>query len=102
MIYRGTSSPLYGTTFSGPVFYNLIKAAPRPLFLDITHSNGGDTQLSVALARDYTDYCRGLFMEVHPDPKNAYCDAKHQLSYDQFRRVLETVRYVLSQNASPV
>ena len=102
MIYRGTSSPLYGTTFSGPVFYSLVKAAPSPLFLDITHSNGGDTQLSIALVRDYTPACQGLFMEVHPDPKNAYCDAKHQLDYTQFRTILSIIRDVLSQNASPV
>ncbi|MBT4087641.1 MAG: 3-deoxy-8-phosphooctulonate synthase, partial [Deltaproteobacteria bacterium] len=30
----------------------------------------------------------GLFVEVHPDPQNALCDAASQLSFDEAGRLL--------------
>ena len=58
--------------------------------LDVTHTNGGETGRSRFIAG--TGIVLGfphLFMEVHPKPKEAICDAKHQLSLAEAKAIWE-------------
>ena len=34
----------------------------------------------------------GLFVEVHPDPKNAKCDAATQFSFEEFENLMKNVK----------
>ena len=63
------------------------------LFLDITHTNRGVRSASIGLAEVGGSLgVSGYFMEVHPDPENAICDSRHQLTLGYFTAVLETLR----------
>ena len=94
MIYRGTAIPDCGAPFNQDIFDDMKETeALRPFFLDVTHSNGGDTYSSVSLALQAAPYVQGLFMEVHPNPRKALCDSKHQLDYEQFKTIMMLLKY---------
>lgn len=62
-----------------------------PTFIDITHSNRQNRRNSRILAVGAALPITGLFMEVHPDPDQAFCDGPNQLSDYNFRQVLDVV-----------
>ncbi len=78
----------------------IMKSLGYPVIFDAGHSirkygipssdpAGGtkqflQTMMSACAATDIA----GLFIEVHPDPKNALCDAASQLSFDEAKRLI--------------
>ena len=63
-----------------------------PLILDPSHAMGyayGVADLSRACVAMGID---GLLVEVHPEPKKALSDASQQLTYDQFRQLMQTLQ----------
>jgi len=78
----------------------VMKQMGCPVVFDVTHStqrpagqgtsSGGDPQYSPLLARAAiaTGAVSGLFLECHPDPKNAKSDAATLLSLDQVEPLL--------------
>ncbi len=83
-----------------PRSFHIMKSLGYPVFFDAGHSirkygipssdpAGGtkqflQTMMSACAATDIA----GLFIEVHPDPKNALCDAASQLSFDEAKRLI--------------
>ena len=39
-----------------------------------------------------SNFVDGLFIEVHPDPKNAKCDAATQFSFSEFENLMNNVK----------
>ncbi len=80
--------------------FHVMKSFGYPVLFDAGHSirkygipsaapTGGTKHflpslMSAAAATDIS----GLFIEVHPDPKNALCDAASQLSFDEASRLI--------------
>ena len=75
------------------------------MIFDITHStqqpaglgttSGGSPQYSPLLARAAVAAgVDGLFLEAHPDPKNAKSDASTMLSLDQAQKILEQCQQI--------
>lgn len=63
-----------------------------PLILDPSHAMGyayGVADLSRACVAMGID---GLLVEVHPEPKKALSDASQQLTYEQFRNLMQTLQ----------
>lgn len=84
----------------------IMRETGHPVLADITHmvrlpgppskdASGGQPQfiapLSYAAAAAGAD---GLFLEVHPEPKNALCDAASMLRLDLLEKVLETAKKI--------
>jgi 2-dehydro-3-deoxyphosphooctonate aldolase (KDO 8-P synthase) len=83
-----------------PRSFQVLKSLGYPVLFDAGHSirkygipssdpTGGTkhflkTLMSACAATDIA----GLFIEVHPDPKNALCDAASQLSFDEAGRLI--------------
>ena len=80
--------------------FQVMKSLGYPVLFDAGHSirkygipssdpAGGTKQFlpSLMSACAATDIA-GLFVEVHPDPQNALCDAARQLSFDEAGRLL--------------
>lgn len=83
----------------------LMKEFGVPVVFDITHStqqpaglgasSGGNPQYSPMLARAAVAAgVNGLFLECHPDPKNARSDAATMLSLDQVEPILRSCRRI--------
>ncbi|PCI28270.1 MAG: 3-deoxy-8-phosphooctulonate synthase [SAR324 cluster bacterium] len=84
-----------------PRSFHIMKSHGYPVIFDAGHSirkygipssnpTGGTkhflpTMMSACAAMDIA----GLFIEVHPDPSNALCDAASQLSFDEASRLLK-------------
>ncbi|PKN01927.1 MAG: 3-deoxy-8-phosphooctulonate synthase [Elusimicrobia bacterium HGW-Elusimicrobia-1] len=84
----------------------IMRETGHPVLADITHmvrlpgppskdASGGQPQfiapLSYAAVAAGAD---GLFLEVHPEPKNALCDAASMLRLDLLEKVLETAKKI--------
>lgn len=83
-----------------PRSFQILKSLGYPVLFDAGHSirkygipssdpTGGTkhflkTLMSACAATDIA----GLFIEVHPDPKNALCDAASQLDFDEAGRLI--------------
>jgi 2-dehydro-3-deoxyphosphooctonate aldolase (KDO 8-P synthase) len=76
-----------------------------PVIFDATHSvqkpaggerTGGDRKFiePLALAAAATGAVDGIFIEVHPDPRQAQSDAESQLPLNELERLLEKLRRV--------
>jgi len=76
-----------------------------PVIFDATHSvqlpsaaggcSGGDRQYSIPLSRAAVAFgCDGLFMEVHPRPEKALCDAANSLNLAEVRRLVKMVEAI--------
>lgn len=83
----------------------VMKQFGRPVIFDVTHStqqpgglgnsSGGNPQFSPLLARAAVAAgVDGLFLECHPDPKNAKSDASTILSLERAATVLEQCRKI--------
>ena len=69
---------------------------------DATHSvqmpgqgriTGGDRRMAPVLARAAVAAgCDGVFIETHPTPDKAKCDAANQLPLAQMKGILQTLR----------
>jgi 2-dehydro-3-deoxyphosphooctonate aldolase (KDO 8-P synthase) len=102
---RGTSFG-YGDLIVDPRSFSMMAMAGVPVIFDVTHSlqqpaasgskdavSGGLREFAPMLTRAAiaTGYVSGLFLEVHPDPKNAKSDAATQLSFEQAKALLSQV-----------
>lgn len=69
-----------------------------PMIIDPSHM-GGTRNNVIEIARQAMNYRKtglgfdGLIVEVHPDPDNALTDAKQQLTWGQFDRMQENLKY---------
>ncbi len=86
-------------TFEDSVRYSLdISSIPvlkdktdLPIILDPSHA-AGDFKYVGALAKGGVGAgCDGLLIEVHPNPKEALCDSKQQLSFKEFKKLFEEI-----------
>ncbi len=60
-----------------------------PMIFDPSHT-GGSVQNVLKLAQEASKHnFDGLIVEVHPDPTNALTDAKQQLTWEQFDRMVK-------------
>ena len=88
-----------------PRSFMILKQINLPIFFDVGHSvrkngfpssdttKGGQKEFVETYARAaIANYVEGLFVEVHPDPKNAKCDAATQFSFNEFENLLENVK----------
>lgn len=78
----------------------IMKSLGHPVLFDAGHSirrygipsadpAGGTKQfLKTLMSACAATEIAGLFIEVHPDPKNALCDAASQLSFDEAKRLI--------------
>src|SRR6185503_9668196 len=89
----------------------IMKSFGHPVVFDITHStqqpagmgdkSGGNPQYSPMLARAAVAAgVDGLFLECHPDPKNAKSDAATMLALDQVAPLLESVKQIADLRVS--
>ncbi|HRK31377.1 MAG TPA: 3-deoxy-8-phosphooctulonate synthase [Tepidisphaeraceae bacterium] len=88
----------------------LMKQTGCPVVFDITHStqqpaaqgtqSGGNPQFSALLARAAvaTGCVSGLFMECHPDPKNARSDPATMLGLDEVQPLLQKCQAIHQLN----
>ena len=61
-----------------------------PMVFDPSHT-GGSVPNVLKLAKEASKHnFDGVMVEVHPDPKNALTDAKQQLTWEQFDRMVKT------------
>src|SRR6185295_15565220 len=84
----------------------VMKSFGCPVVFDITHStqqpaglgnqSGGNPQHSPMLARAAiaTGAVDGLFLECHPDPKNAKSDAATMLGLDEVEPILRACKSI--------
>ena len=83
----------------------VMKAFGVPVVFDVTHStqqpaglgtqSGGNPQYSPLLARAATAAgVDGLFLECHPDPKNAKSDAATMLSLEAVEPLLASCKQI--------
>jgi 2-dehydro-3-deoxyphosphooctonate aldolase (KDO 8-P synthase) len=85
-----------------------------PVVMDATHStqqpgglgsaSGGSPELAPVLARAAVAAgADGLFLETHPDPGNALCDAASMLALEQLEKLLAACRdiYLRLQDETP-
>jgi 2-dehydro-3-deoxyphosphooctonate aldolase (KDO 8-P synthase) len=80
--------------------FQIMKSMGYPVLFDAGHSirkygipssdpAGGTKQyLRTMMSACAATEIAGLFIEVHPDPKNALCDAASQLSFDEANRLI--------------
>lgn len=80
--------------------FHIMKSFGYPVLFDAGHSirkygipssdpAGGTKQfLPSLMSACAAANLAGLFVEVHPDPKNALCDAASQLSFDEAQRLI--------------
>ena len=82
-----------------------LKTFKSPVIFDVTHSlqlpgqgqtaAGGRAEQAVDLAKAGVALgIAGIFIEVHPDPKNALCDGPSATSLDKFENLLDEVNKV--------
>ena len=82
-----------------------LKTFKSPIIFDVTHSlqlpgqgqtaAGGRADQAVDLAKAGVALgIAGVFIEVHPDPKNALCDGPCATSLDKFENLLDEVNKV--------
>jgi 2-dehydro-3-deoxyphosphooctonate aldolase (KDO 8-P synthase) len=78
-----------------PVCFDATHSAQRPVAAG-DHS-GGDRDMVAPLARAAVAFgIDALFVEVHPDPDRAPCDAAVQLGFEDLERLLGEVRAIES------
>ena len=100
---RGTSFG-YRDLVVDPRSFYILKSFGYPVFFDAGHSvrkygvpsanleKGGTKEFIYTLARAAIA-CKidGIFVEVHPNPGIAKCDAATQLSFDEFEKLIEHI-----------
>ena len=85
--------------------FPLIRSFGYPVIFDVTHSlqlpggegnrSGGQREFAVPLARAAVAAgVEGLFMEVHPNPGQAFSDASTMIPLDETEKLLQQVRTI--------
>ena len=80
----------------------IMRSLGCPVIFDATHSvqlpggaggsSGGQREFIEPLARAATAAgIDGLFMEIHPDPRNALCDGANSIALDHVEEVLKRI-----------
>lgn len=84
----------------------IMQSTCYPVFVDVTHiirlpgppskdASGGQPEFISTLSFAVVAAgCDGLFLEVHPDPKNALCDAASMLHLDKLEELLVIVKKI--------
>ncbi|OIO74603.1 MAG: 3-deoxy-8-phosphooctulonate synthase [Elusimicrobia bacterium CG1_02_37_114] len=84
----------------------LMQKIGYPVIVDITHilrmpgppsteSSGGQPEFIAVLARAAVACgCDGLFLEVHPEPQKALCDASSMLNLEELEELLISVKKI--------
>jgi 2-dehydro-3-deoxyphosphooctonate aldolase (KDO 8-P synthase) len=85
-----------------PRSFVVLKKSGYPVIFDAGHSvrkygvpssnikDGGSKEFILTLARSaIVSYVDGIFVEVHPNPSNAKCDAATQLSFSEFTALIK-------------
>lgn len=88
-----------------PRSFYILKKLNYPVIFDVGHSvrkngfpssdikDGGQKEYGETYARSaIANFVDGLFVEVHPDPKNAKCDAATQFSFEEFENLMKNVK----------
>lgn len=88
-----------------PRSFLILKKLNLPVIFDVGHSvrkngypssnvkDGGQKEFGETYARSaIANYIDGLFVEVHPDPKNAKCDAATQFSFKEFENLIHNIK----------
>jgi len=76
-------------TFGYPVFFDAGHSIRKYGFPSSDLERGGTKKFIPTLARAAIACgIDGIFVEVHPDPLNAKCDASTQLSFDEFENLI--------------
>ncbi len=100
-----------GTSFGYNTLVNDFRSLPimrdfgYPVVFDATHSvqqpsamtdhSGGEARFIVPLARAAVAVgVDGIFMEIHPDPKNALCDGDNSLPLDELEKTLMVLKRI--------
>ncbi len=76
-----------------------------PVIYDATHSvqlpggkgncSGGQSEFVAGLSRAAVAFgCDGLFLEVHPDPKNAPCDGANMINFKELEILLKQIKKI--------
>jgi len=76
-----------------------------PVIYDATHSvqlpgakgacSGGQSEFVAGLSRAAVAFgCDGLFLEVHPDPKNAPCDGANMINFKELEGLLKQIKKI--------
>jgi len=92
-----------------PRSLHILNGFGYPVFCDVGHLGrkygvsssdlvrGGDKRFTTTLAKSaIATGITGIFVEVHPEPARAKCDAATQLSFDEFEGLIEEVLPVWS------
>ena len=66
-----------------------------PVVVDPSHATGKSALVKPMAMAAAASGCDGLMIEVHNDPKNAWCDGAQSLTPEQFTDVASRVRQVL-------
>ena len=86
-----------------PRSIDILKRTGHPVFVDIGHAcrkygipscdvkHGGMKEFVIPLAKTAIALGAHLFVEVHPNPAKAACDAATQLSFDEFEFLMDEV-----------
>ncbi len=104
---RGTSFGYHNLVVDFRSFIKM-KALGYPVVYDVTHSmqepssgktSGGTPQYALPLARAAlaTGAVSGLFVEVHPKPNTALCDASTMLDFDKLDELFEIIKKYQNQ-----
>ncbi|MBU0548060.1 MAG: 3-deoxy-8-phosphooctulonate synthase [Candidatus Omnitrophica bacterium] len=76
-----------------------------PIIYDATHSvqlpggkgacSGGQSEFVAGLSRAAVAFgCDGLFLEVHIDPKNAFCDGANMINFKELESLLKQIKKI--------
>lgn len=86
-----------------PRSFQILKSFNYPVYFDVGHSvrkygipsadaSGGSKEFINTLAKAaIATGINGIFVEVHPDPPNAKCDATTQLSFNEFNNLIKLI-----------
>ena len=85
--------------------FKIMRALGYPVIYDATHSvqlpgglgncSGGQSEFVAGLSRAAVAFgCDGLFLEVHPDPKNALCDGANMINFKELGALLKQVKKI--------
>lgn len=82
-------------TFGWPVIFDVTHSLQKPG--ELGDRSGGQPELAAVMARAAAAIpCDGLFIETHPDPKNAKSDAASMLPLENLEDLLEGVLRVFA------
>lgn len=84
---------------------SIMRECGYPVIYDATHSvqipggrgscSGGQREFVEGLSRAAVAFgCDGLFLEVHPDPDKALCDAQNMIGLKELERLLKQVKKI--------